>query len=103
MERVMRVAVLVLSVLLLLSGVALFLPTEAQPPIIPKEDQNFVFIESDAGVFLLNRDTGDTWKWYSHEIGDGWKYYGLPKRMNGCSNLIEQCQNGKRINPKWAR
>ena len=58
----------------------------------PQTDMNRFELQETAGVtFLLNKQTGDTWKWFftPGESGKsahmGWQYFDRPSRLAGCT------------------
>ena len=54
----------------------------------------YQIIETDYGLFLLNSQTGSTWRWKGPNIG--WKYHTLPLRIEGAT-YASQAEDVKRM------
>ena len=61
---------------------------EAHAQARPSTSNQYQIVESTgAGTFLLNRSTGDTFKWFRDtDTGrSGWQFHALPSRVDGCT------------------
>lgn len=51
----------------------------------PQPDRYQIVNLTGAGTMLLNRSTGDTFKWYKDDRGMGWQFHALPTRSDNCT------------------